>query len=478
MTRAPYISIHVPSALNGQRPTTKDVIAAFVHEIGAGRLPGGSRLPPVRVLERQLGLSKNTVQIAYEELVARGLIVTRERDGAFVASRAAAHGLPLAVSEPPVPQLRPSPLLFASPPAEGMLRLSAVFIDPSLLPKERFSDCMRSVLRSPGLAPFYDAQGYLPLRQAIARRLELRGMDVRPENIVVTVGSQQALDIVCRALEVRRMATEDPVYPHARLLFESHALAVSGLPLDPFSPIDLDLWESRLRAHRPGLFYAITSFQNPTGYSYTTGEIQSVCELAARHQFALLEDDWGSDMLSDSEYRPSLRALGGENVLYVNSFTKKILPALRIGFIVARADQVPSLVAAKRLSTLASAPLMEAALEEFLSRGYYDTHLAELQRELDARYELCVASLRELMPAGVRWTTPGGGPTLWLDLPRAVDLTALRARMAERRVHIEDASFAFYGAPHLHGFRVSYAFLAPGDLRRALEMLSEEIRRS
>jgi DNA-binding transcriptional MocR family regulator len=478
MSRAPYVSIHVPSALSGRRPSTKDVITAFSQEIEAGRLPSHSRLPPVRVLERQLGLSKNTVQVAYDELAARGLVVTREREGAFVAERLTGEPASSPANPPPVPQLRPPPLLFGGEPAAGMLRLSMVFIDPSLLPTERFADCMRSVLRTPGLEPFYDAQGYPPLRQAIAQRLALRGMDVRAENVVVTVGSQQALDIVCRTLEVRRLTTEDPVYPTARLLFASHALAVTGLPLDPFVPIDFDLWELRLRAHRPGLFYAITSFQNPTGYSYSTSEIQEVCELAHRHGFALLEDDWGSDMLSDSEYRPSLRLMGGENVLYVNSFTKKILPSLRIGFVVARADQVPSLVAIKRLSTLASPPLMEGALAEFLDRGYYDTHLTALQRELDVRYELCLATLRDLMPAGVRWTTPGGGPTLWLDLPRSVDLGQLRGRMAKRHVHVEDASFAFQGSAHLHGFRIGYAFLPPADLRRGLEILSEELRLS
>lgn len=474
MSRAPYVSIHIPTALRGGRPTSKEVVAAFAQEIETKRLPSRSRLPPVRVLERQLGLSKNTVQVAYDELAARGLIVTKEREGAFVAEEVALPGV-LPPLHTAMPQLRPPPELFAEYPAADMTRLGQVFIDPALLPRERFADCLRSVVRTPGLEPFYTGQGYLPLREAIAERLIARGMEVGPDNVVITVGSQQALDIVARSLEVRRIATEDPVYAHARLLFESHALSMCGLPIDPFGPLDLDLWEARLRAHRPGLFYAITSYQNPTGYSYSTHELQAICELSSRYGFALMEDDWGSDMLSDSEYRPSLRLMGGENVLYVNSFTKKILPSLRIGFIVARREQVPALVAAKRLSTLGSATLMEAALAEFLSRGYYETHLAEVHRELDARYELCLVALNELMPAGVRWTTPGGGPTLWLDIPRGVDLRQLRARMAQRRVYLEDASSAFYGAPHLHGFRIGYAFLPPAKLREALAALAEEL---
>src|SRR6185436_6408641 len=100
-------------------------------------------------------------------------------------------------------------------------------------------------------------------------------------------------------------------------------------------------------------------------------------------------------------------------------------PALRVGFVVAPVALVPALVAAKRLSTLGSPPLLEAALADFLERGYYDSYLTGLQAELDRRYRTCLDALHELMPPGVRWTTPGGGPTLWLEVPRQIDVRAL-----------------------------------------------------
>jgi 2-aminoadipate transaminase len=143
-------------------------------------------------------------------------------------------------------------------------------------------------------------------------------------------------------------------------------------------------------------------------------------------------------------------------------------------------DLVASLVAAKRVSTLGNAWLTEAIVAEFLERGYYDGHLAALQEEMDSRYAKCLAALDELMPEGVRWTLPGGGPTLWLDLPREVDLGALAVRLAERDVFIEDASSSFHGGAgvDLHGFRVSYAFSKPDKLRAGLIILAEELRRA
>lgn len=430
----------------------------------------------MRVLERQLGLSKNTVQAAYDELVARGALETREREGVFVARALEATPLLEPKARPPLPPLRPVPSLFRKPPPAGALALSTVLIDFDLLPRERVADCIRSVLRLPGLQPAYDYQGHPQLRELIAARLNARGVPATASQIITTCGSQQALDMVGRALDVRRVALENPVYPHGRLLFESHGLSPTAMPLDPFHAIPFDRWEQLLAATRPGLFYAITSFQNPTGYSYATHELVRLLELAEEYGFSLLEDDWGSDMLSDSDARPSLRALGGESVLYVNSFTKKLLPSLRVGFIVAPQALVPTLVAQKRLSTLGSPWLPEAALAEFLDRGYYDTHLAALQEALDARYRTCLEVLREVMPEEVRWTTPGGGPTLWLDYPRNFDLQRLQAALLARGIFIEDTTPAFFGEPHLNGFRISYAFIPEAKLRGALEVVAAETK--
>ncbi|HWU90405.1 MAG TPA: PLP-dependent aminotransferase family protein, partial [Kofleriaceae bacterium] len=435
-------------------------------------------LPPVRALERQLGLSKNTAQAAYDELVARGLVEAREREGVFVLS-AARVAAPPPVIEAPLPVVVPPPLSRPDLPPRGVTPLSTVFIDPELLPTERIAECARSVLRE-RMPSHYDAQGYRPLREAIAKRLSARGLDVEADEVVITTGSQQSLDIVARSIAVRRIALESPVYAYAKLLFEGLGHELVGLPIDPFRPgggIDLAEWERRLaEGPPPALAYLISSFHNPTGYSYTSAELRGVLELCRRHGIAILEDDWGSDMLSDGEYRPMLRMLGGKHVLYVNSFTKKLLPSLRIGFVAASPELVPTLVAMKRLSTLGNAWLTEAVVAEFLDRGYYDTHLQALQAALDTRYAACLEALDALMPDGVRWTRPGGGPTLWLEVPRSIDLPALEGYLARRGVHASNASAAFLGAPHLHGFRIAYAFLGEEPLRSALTILGDGLR--
>jgi DNA-binding transcriptional MocR family regulator len=471
MSRSPYIGLHV--AVSDRRATAADIVTSVQRDIESGALPAGSRLPPVRALEKQLGLSKNTAQAAYDELVARGLVEAREREGMFVlaATKFASHAPIFAA---PLPVFVPPPLSRPDVAPRGMIALSTVFIDPELLPTERIAECARSVLRE-RMPSHYDAQGYRPLRESIAKRLQARGLDVEADEIVITTGSQQSLDIVARSLAVRRVAVESPVYAYAKLLFESLGHELVGLHLDPFKGLDLEAWDRAL-AKKPSLAYLIPSFHNPTGYSYSSTEMRGVLELCAKHGVAILEDDWGSDMLSDGEYRPMLRMLGGKDVLYVNSFTKKLLPSLRVGFVAASPALVPTLVAMKRLSTLGNAWLTEAVVSEFLDRGYYDTHLQQLQRALDHRYAACLAALDELMPDGVRWTTPGGGPTLWLEIPRSIEYATLEAHLARRGVSVTSSSSAFVGAEHLHGFRIAYAYLSEDEMRRALTITADAIR--
>ncbi len=476
MAKPPYVSVNVHPE-DGVRVSKRDIVRAYAEAIDTGRLKAGMRLPPVRALEHQFGISKNTAQSAYDELSARGLLDSRLREGVFVADeRPSRAANPIRSASPAV--LRSIDMPPPAPVRRERVELSTVFIQPELLPRKQLEDCIRSVLSSPGLQPFYDAQGHPALRGAIAERLRQRGMEVVPDDVILTTGSQQALDLVARSLLHRNVATENPVYAYARQLFESLDGTPFGLPLNPLKGVDLDAWESIIAERKPSLVYVISSYQNPTGYSYSTAELERILEFSERYGFALLEDDWGSDMLSGTEYRPTLRALGGKNVLYANSFTKKLWPALRLGYLVASGHTRDTLVAAKRVSTLGNAALPEATLSEFIDRGYYDSHLDSLHAELDSRYRACLEALWQLMPPKVRFSQPGGGPTLWLELPREVDLDVLRNQMIERGVHIERADKHFYGTPHLHGFRVSYAFLPPDILRQALASLGDVLRQN
>ncbi|MEW6752337.1 MAG: PLP-dependent aminotransferase family protein [Candidatus Latescibacterota bacterium] len=479
----PYLSLNLNVGPAARGPTSALLVERIQQQLGRDQAPPGARMPPVRVLAHHLGLSNGTVQRAYDELVARGLLESRRRVGVFVATQPRAPGrvaaAPAAAAPPFIAAPPPGPRAPRRSTARQPILLSGATIDPDLLPTEKFAACLRSVARERRtLAGTYpDVQGFLPLRQKIAQRLTRRGIPAQPEQVVTALGSQQCLDLVCRALTNKRIAVENPAYQIGKSLFEINGVELIGLPLDPFNGIDLDDWEQRIARARPGLLYLIPSFQNPTGYTYSTRELNQVVEWSAAYGCGILEDDWGSEMLSFSEFRPSLRARGGDGVLYMNAFTKKLLPSLRLGYLVGDERTVPALLRSKHVATLGTPLIIEAAVFEFLDRGYYDVHLRQLHAELDDRYQRCLDVLRSQMPEGVRWTTPGGGPLLWLEVPARVSLTRVAARLAERGVHVLPSDPAFFGSPHLHGFRICYSAIKPEPLQQGLELLAEAIRR-
>ena len=478
---APFVRIHFK--FDGQQKWTSDSISkAISQEIESGRTPAGARLPPVRLIQHQLGVAKQTVARAYEELQSRGLVINKPRLGYYAATVKQTKSMVAKnQSAPAIKTIQATfpPLVRTAqktPPND--IYLGSVFIDKDLLPLGQIQKCFKSVLTTPGLHYMYDNQGFEPLRKVIAKRLQGRGIPAEADHIVITTGSQQALDVAVRGLLKKSIATENPAYGVGKLLFEMNQMEVAGLPIDPFNGIDLESWEKIISSKRPAALYLTSNFQNPTGYSYTSSEIASILDLARKYDFGIIEDDWGSDMLSFSEFRTPIRALAGDNVLYLNSFTKKLLPSLRIGYVIGNEHNIAALLAAKRVGSLGGPTLIEAALFEFLDRGYFDQHLKKIQTALDERYRICLALLAQLMPDSVRWTQPGGGPILWLEIPKQVDLQELAAATAKKRVFLDMRTQDwFFGQPHLHGTKIGFAQNSIPKLQKGLEVLASEIRK-
>ncbi|MFI7438878.1 MocR-like pyridoxine biosynthesis transcription factor PdxR [Nonomuraea indica] len=376
------MDVHV--TLSGRGELAAQVYRQLLEAILDGRLRPGERLPPTRELARRLEISRNTVAVAYDRLVADGFLVGRAGAGTFVAAgpvrgRAAPRGVvqPRAVwrSLPP-----------AQPPAAPAAYDFRVGVpDPRLFPMEAWRRLVARELRVSAVTGGYgDPAGHEGLREAIARHVGVsRSVRAGAGDVLITSGAQQALDLVGRVLiePGACVAVEEPGYPPARLLFRSLGARVAGVPVDD-EGIDVSALPNTAR-----LVYVTPSHQFPLGTPMSPARRAALLAWAERRQAVIIEDDYDSEFrFGDRPLEPLQSLDRAGRVVYVGSFSKTLLPALRLGFLVAPASLVPALSAAKQLTDWHGALPTQAALARFIDEGLLSRHIRRATREYAARH--------------------------------------------------------------------------------------------
>jgi DNA-binding transcriptional MocR family regulator len=463
--------------------------------IDRGLLLSGTRLPPTRTLADELGVSRVTVVNAYAELEAEGLVQAHVGRGTFVTGPGER-----------VPQARENPydwqttlLRPAGVSASGMLAdmlhlarqpdlISFAMGAPAteLLPVRDFREAINYVMRrdGPEALQYDEAAGYEPLRRSIVQLLLDQGIDAGVADVLITSGSQQGLDLVARAFTRPGdlVVTESPTYLGALDVFQSSGVAVRGVPVDE-QGIRVDLLEEVVSHRRPSLIYTIPAFHNPTGVTLTLPRRQRLLELARRHDILVLEDAVSSELRYEGHAVPSLYAMGGQgHVIYLNSFSKFLLPGIRIGYLVAPRRLRERLVRTKQSADLFTSSLLQRALAEYLQRGLLEPHLQRVLRVYRERRDAMLAGLARHLPHGTRWTQPRGGLCLWLTLPEPISAAPLYLSAIDYGVAFAVGSVFFPQSPADSSLRLNFAAHSPSQIDEGLRRLGgavrEQLRRS
>ena len=420
----------------GGPPLYQQLFEQIAGRIRSGAFPDGYRLPPTRALASQLGLHRNTVVRAYAELEAAGFLTSTVGRGSFVKAPRFAEDAPSApaprrglpwrsmVSEAaraePMERFRRARR--ASVP-RGAVDLTRMQPPAEMLPVDLFRRCVEHVLRTSGpkALGYAPKEGFRRLREAIVEDLARLAVPCAADDVLVTTGSQQGLDLVARALlgpgEV--VLTHASTYSGALQVFAATGAHVVGVPSDEEGP-DVGALR-RLGARRPKALYLMPNHVNPTGACMTAARREAVLAWARDAQVAVIEDDYAADLeLDDAPIPPAMRALDAD-VIHVGTFSKRLIPALRIGYLVVPPSLAPYLLALKHTSDLGSSALTQLALAELLERGYLAAHLNRLRPFYRARRDALCDGLRAHLPRDVRWQRPVRGLSVWLELPEEVD---------------------------------------------------------
>ncbi|HEX5089051.1 MAG TPA: PLP-dependent aminotransferase family protein [Nocardioides sp.] len=461
----------VDLSTRGDRATA--VYRALLDAVRGGRLEPGERLPPTRALAVDLGVSRTTVATAYERLVAEGFLTARVGAGTFVADaarpvRPPRRGTDLA----PRPGWDRGPHVTSGTTPKPAHDFRVGIPDARLFPFDTWRRLVTAELRvgAHDLGVYADPAGHLPLREAIARQLALsRGVTATPDEVLVTHGTQQALDLVARVLLAPGdvVAMEEPGYPLARDLFASYGAKVVPVRVDLEGLVVDDLPTSTR------LVFTTPSHQFPTGPPLSLDRRHALLDFASRHRCAVVEDDYDSEFRFTERPLETLHSMDDAGrVLYLGTFSKSLVPGLRFGYLVAPEPLQAALRAALQLSVGYIDVPEQAALARFIADGLFARHLRKAKAAYAERRELVLEAVHgplsrhlELMPcqAGLHVTT--------VLRDQAVDDAAVVQRAAALGIVVETLSqYAVSGGPK--GIVMGYGATDPASIRPGLARLA------
>ncbi|VFR56127.1 Transcriptional regulator, GntR family domain / Aspartate aminotransferase [plant metagenome] len=439
-----------------------------------GVLAPGDRLPSVRQASKQRGVSPSTVFQAYYLLEARGLIRARARSGYYVLGHAAVwppepddtlpaagsragaeigHAASVEVSD------RVFDVLEASR-APGVAPLGSAFPEPGLFPLQRLGRLLAHAGQRMDPASTLDdlSPGNARLRRQIALRYLADGLTVHPDEIVITNGALEALNL-CLSAVTRPGDTvllESPTFYAALQALERNGLHAVEVPTHPREGMDLAALAQALAQHRPAACWLMTNFQNPLGSLMPEAKKRELVALLARHGVPLIEDDVYGELYFSVRRPLPAKAYDSQGlVMHCGSFSKCLAPGYRVGW-AAPGRFTRAVTRLKFSTTLGSCAPAQAALAAYLEKGGYDRHLRRLRDTLAARQQPFVQAVARHFPEGTRATRPEGGYFLWLELPAGVDALTLHRHALAQGISVAPGPIFSAQDRYRHCLRLNY----------------------
>ncbi|GAB2599722.1 PLP-dependent aminotransferase family protein [Streptomyces capparidis] len=373
--------------------------------------------------------------------------------------------------------------LFAVASRPEVVSLAGGMPNVSALPLDAVGAMMAELVAERGAVAlqYGSAQGDPSLREAICEVMALEGIDAHADDVVVTVGSQQALDLVARVFldPGDTVVTEAPTYVTALGVFAAHQARVEHVPMDGDGVVPEALGEVFARLEGEGrpakLFYTVPTFSNPAGVTLADRRRARVVEVCRAAGVLLVEDNPYGLLYFDGGPRRALRADAPGDVVYLGSFSKTLAPGLRVGWALAPAAVRDKLVLAAESAMLSHSAFAQLAVDRYLRTQPWAQQLKQFREMYTERRDAMLRALADHMPPGVSWTTPGGGFFVWVTLPPGLDAKAMLPRAVSARVaYVPGTGFYADGTGRRH-MRLSFCYPPPERIRDGVARLARVV---
>lgn len=444
----------------------------------------GNRLPSLRDTCKQSGLSLMTVLQAYQLLESQGVIIARPQSGYYVAETAQRP-----VRHSPDERLHAAEQVDVNDAIFDILKagqdpsvvpLGSAFPDPTLFPQPRLARSLASAVRrmSPHSAIANLPPGNEELRRSIAQRYAQNGIEVAPDEIVITSGAMESLGLSLQAVTEPGdwVAIESPAFYGVLQAIERRKLKAVAIPTDVRFGMDPDALEKALQTYPIKACWLMSSFQNPLGCTLLPENKKRLVDILQAHRVALIEDDVYSELYFGNERPVPLKASSYRSeILHCSSFSKCLAPGFRVGWVAAgaNAERIQRL---QLMSTLSASVPVQLALADYLQKGAqqggYDTHLRRLRRVLEQRQMAMRHAITREFPVQVSVTQPQGGYFLWLDMGENVDAARIYRRALAKGVSVAPGTMFSADERFRHCMRINTSFEWGPHTARAISVLA------
>ncbi len=346
---------------------------------------------------------------------------------------------------------------------------------PEMFPVREFQEACDYVLRTEGARAlqYGPTEGFPPLKQYLVERMRKYGVPAEDENILLTNGSQQALDLLGKVFVDDKMVvcTERPTYLGALQAWNAYEANYCTVPLDDQGMV-VDELEAAIQRHHPRFIYVLPNFHNPAGVSLSEERRYKLVEIALKYDVFIIEDDPYGELRFEGQDLTPIVTLAKERTIYVCTFSKTLSPGIRLGWIVAPQKVISKLVQAKQGSDLHTSTFVQMVANDVCERGILRQHVKRIRATYKERRDTMLDAMAEFFPESVTWTRPQGGLFLWVTTPPAVDTIDLfKTAVAEKVAYVPGNSFyANDESEGAHHMRLNFSYCKP-------EVIVEGIRR-
>lgn len=462
-------------------PVYRQIVQYMCDKVASGEWPIGTRLPSQRVLAEQFHVNRSTISTAIDELTSYGIISGRYGAGTQIISNTWSLMLPTALNwkkfisagyfkenNHRIQQINHFEF------APNIVRLGTGELDPRLFPTKMWTEILQKLSTDITSLGYAEPLGLLKLRKAIAEHMKKIGIDCTPENILITSGALQALQLIASCLleDGSTVFTEAPSYLKSIQMFQSIGLNLDGIPMDQDG---MQYWRigKRLK-NTESILYTIPTNHNPTGTTMPSGRREELMDFCVKNRLPIIEDGVYQELCFDDDAPMPLKALDENGmVMYLGSASKALAPGLRIGWIVASEPVIQRLGDAKMQMDYGASSLSQLVFAEFLNSGKYDRYIDGLKGVLKKRRDNALKTLDKYFSKIATWNRPIGGFYIWLTFNDDVEIDGLFEKAIEQGILLNPGDI--YDFKHDRSLRLSFAYVTEGEFDAAVEKLVKVI---